>query len=231
MEKVISHQEKLDNWPLAEGIRPIRICIGRYRDFEKNFFERFKSPNACFLDWNNRYQNTYSPYSSQKDSGIMITSIDSSDKFSPEYINCTGLLLVGKNTGGKTISCLTHQNPKYIKDLDIENNFRDTILKLFKDFKNQTQSGTVEILSFGGNMWTNEERNALDIEINKTCLEIFGFIPKNVFGPKRDNFRGPDFDIYSDTDNEDINGFGDSVFFDTENKRLFFMRDETLLDK
>ncbi len=211
-KRIFRHKEKLDSWPLIEGVKPIRICVGRHEYFEY-LDNAIEDPNTHFLDWNNNIQNTSSEYSDRNKYGIMTTSIDSSDKYSPEYLNCTGILLVGENASGETISCLTHQNSVYIADSNLIDIFNAKILKLFEDFKNQTQSGTVEILTFGGNLLCPKSRNFLHRNINEKCISVFNQIPRNIFGPKIE-------DSYDD--------LGDSVFFDTKNRRLFFMRNESI---
>ncbi len=129
----------------------------------------------------------------------IISPIDSRDKFSLKYVECTGVIICGvdKETG-ENISLLSHQNPNFFlfdKDLSF---FKD-IKEKAKDLLEKCEPDSLDVVLFGGKF--SDSDNATDIEeakdnvdkllyiksikyISKVLFDILHIEPTVISGPK-----------------------------------------------
>ncbi|MFA6324696.1 MAG: hypothetical protein WCX46_00490 [Candidatus Paceibacterota bacterium] len=141
---------------LKGGNKVIMGCIDDKNNPNKEnqyFLDEFKK-NAEFLDFN--YGEKEMKDKNIKTSGketYLISPINEKNKYSINYLDCTGVIFVGKDKiTGKNISCLTHQNPeKFLEDGDIQNEFIENLKKTTEEFKNSCEEGSIDIVIVGGN--------------------------------------------------------------------------------
>ncbi len=152
-----------------------------------------------------------------------ISPIDSRDKYSLSYRNCTGMVFSGidKNTGEK-ISFITHQNPhevsrrgatadKFIQDLSL------TIEELIEKSKPNSVNG----LGFGGNNPHGGGFEEMGFEDYINSVELIGEVCKKKLGFEIPMRTGP-----ATTPNPKGNWDTD-VFFRNGNGELYIVREKS----
>ena len=214
----LNNQEKINplkSEHLNEGIKPIMVSIGIERMHKNNLEEIHELiKNATFVDF---YEDRETLDSQEiKNAGnqtYVISPLDSSNKLSQRYINCTGLLTVGVDKeSGKNISLLSHQEPS--KFLDHKNNeFTEHMKDSLKQIHSQCIPGTIDSMILGGNYLPGykdrDYRDKYEKSINKlTSLfkNEFGFEPIVTSGPKTKEGS-------------------ESLLFDNDNRRVYLVRD------
>lgn len=128
----------------------------------------------------------------------IISPIDSSDKFSLKYAECTGMVVVGtdKETG-ENISFLSHQNPNFFLLYD-DLNFFTELKKKVQEIKDRCEPDSFDAIMFGGKFANvkdfpdghaiheiDKEMYLKSIEsVSGTINSILGFNPEIISGPK-----------------------------------------------
>jgi len=203
---------------LNEGERPIIACLEKGTallddiqtlrpDGQKEFVDYFDSPAELekrgIL---NGGEETF-----------VISPVDSKDKFSKTFRDCTGVVGVGRETAtGENISCMGHEDPVYF--LDSEDDKKEIFLAALRgrlnELKQRTIAGTVDVIIVGGNYFTDSEfpfdanyKESIKV-LEREVFSIFGFRPVVIAGPKI------------------VHGGMDHVYLDTPNRRLFLVRPE-----
>lgn len=149
-----------------------------------------------------------------------ISPIDSNAKFSQEYLNCSGVVVVGIDRGnGKNISFMSHQNPSFFLHED-EDKFKKDFISRLKEINVRCKKGTIDAVIFGGQFFKihgyddnheiqkffkDEYASSLKL-LSDLIISEMGFVPNVVGGPKV--FYG-----------------SDTVVFDNDVRRLFVRRD------
>jgi hypothetical protein len=142
------------------------------------------------------------------DDSYVISPIDSSNKRSNQFYNCTGVVATGQDKiTGEDVSFISHQDPVYL----FRRNGRDTFVKDLEerldDLRQRCVEGTVDAVILGGNNFRVKEYNA-SIELLDGVIEkTLGFKSDVVTGPKVE--RGPD-----------------NILYDNKNRRLYIIRPE-----
>ncbi|MFZ3012003.1 MAG: hypothetical protein WA060_03370 [Minisyncoccia bacterium] len=218
---------------LKEGVKPIVVCIGTPEDFSKQDLE---SAVSFGVDWKNGvYQSGQKgEFFTAGPTTYVISAIDDKDKFTEGLNRCTSLIVSGldKETK-KNISFLTHQPPgmiSFMKEYVFADEakkeqvrriypFLDDLKTQLLKMKEKCESGTTDAVIVGGSLGKltpvelTEQRKKmndylLSVEILKENVkQVLGFNPREVNGPKRD-------------------GGQDSLRFDNEHRRLYFIRSE-----
>jgi hypothetical protein len=83
----------------------------------------------------------------------VISPIDTKDKYSADFLDCTGVVAVGidKKTG-KNISFMSHQNPDFfLNDEEKQIKFRKDLIQKLKELKEQSLPDTIDVAIVGGN--------------------------------------------------------------------------------
>lgn len=214
-------KEALENNHLASGISPIMTCVGRFSDWssrEKKLLAKqlnTKSKIAC-IDF------AGSPDDLRKEGFLnagyetyVISPVDSINKFSKEYVNCTGLIVVGKDkTTGENISFMTHQKPDRFlhnkKDIFIKH-----LTERLEEIKERCESGTIDARIIGGNYISNPriEKIYNTRQMYLDSIELITAEVKKVLGFSPSVFNGPKKSAGED-----------NAFFDNANRRLYLMR-------
>jgi hypothetical protein len=206
---------------LIKGVSPIMACVGSFSDFdrvertaiEESFSEQLDGiHNVNFGDvpanlegknFLNSGRGTY-----------VMSTIDNFNKFSQGFADCTSLIVAGldKKTG-KNISFLSHQDP--IRFLfGKKEDFVKHLKQRLDEIKDRCRDGTIDAVVIGGNYLelVDEEYNSLKKKyldsiklLSLETKQVLGFEPSVINGPKIS--RGPD-----------------NIYYDNENRRLYFMR-------
>jgi len=206
-----------------EGINHIMVCIEVSPNPDKSLKEFVEQRRK------NKETNHISYYADSLDLNkqnflnggnktYVISTVDSSDKFSSTFRNCTGLLVSGidKKTG-KKISFLSHQEPTTVLTYKKEM-FKKHLKDRLDEVKDRCNPGTIDALIIGGNydssnsssFFTKGYFGTLQLLSNEVKNSL-GFDPVVVNGAKR-------------VDGEDVGVYEDSVYLDTENSRAYLFR-------
>lgn len=224
----VIHENRHDH--LKKGVTPIMACIGTAEDFGQQYLildnHKYDSENVTNVNWDNPFVNE-----SFKHCGFnsyTISGIDASFKCSEGFYRCTGIVVVGldKETG-KNISFMTHQDPKKIL-YESNDQFDKDLSDRLKDLLTRSEKGTVDAVIFGGNVssYIGVEDSTANINYRDSikklsCIlrERLGFNPLIITGPKNRPLKGTPHAHF------------DSVFFDTDHRRLFIIRPENANNK
>lgn len=223
---------------LNEGIKPI---IGGIYDRSKldeesiKFFKEFEK-NADFVNF--KYDSEDISRNKMFNSGkltYVISQCNNKDKYSHEYLNCTGVVVVGidKKTG-KNISLLSHQNPEaFLKNETIKANFIKDLNEDLDTLISNCIPGTIDAVILGGNeeeisdpafdenfrfgiddveVLMREKYDTYKDSIKRLSFLLskkLNFTPTVISGPN-DNFKTKDHSL--------------SIYFDNQNRRLYQVR-------
>lgn len=206
----------------------IMACIGNKRDYGEQFDSNFLKPrNSEYgitnVDWECP-ENSGAKAKTQGRSTYVISSIDSTLKFSEEFLRCSGIVAVGKERGtDQNISFLTHQDPKKILN-DYKQYFINDLNDSLDELINRSEAGTVDVVVFGGKIYINDAgqlENKIENDnynetvklLSDTIYNKTGFVPVFIAGPKYNNSNSLKYDPDSDR-----------VYFHTFTRRLYFVR-------
>jgi hypothetical protein len=207
---------------LKPGVSPIMVCVGSERNFE---FFREGSIQEKFSEKNGEryYVNYYEPARLLNEKGFLnsgnktyvISKIDSLDKFSQDFQDCTSLIATGKEKStGKNISFLTHQDPTrflYHHKVDFLYHLRQCL----KELKERSEPGTIDAIIVGGKI---SKGGYFGVDFERNYLESIKLISEEVakglnFEPIV--FNGPKLDSIDP----------DDVFFENNTRRLYLVRE------
>ncbi|MCI5050926.1 MAG: hypothetical protein MRY57_01305 [Candidatus Pacebacteria bacterium] len=146
---------------------------------------------------------------------FVISNLNENSKWSANFLNCTGVIAVGKNKEtGNSISFITHQDPGRSKFLDEDKGDFNTIFRDRLDtLKELSEEGTIDVVIAGGNYmiagrnrekFQNDYQNSIQ-KLTEMVNEKLGFNPIIASGPKVQEGK-------------------DDFVFDTENRRLYLSR-------
>lgn len=197
MVQIIDSQQTLDTIT-EEAIRTIK------KSGEDVNWEKFWNQVVIEDDQERRYalENAY-----------LISSISAQNKYSEKYIDCTGVLAVGKSKeSGENISFLSHQ----ISSGNFPKSFPKKLELKITELKQKVLKGSIDIVVFGGDYSHQKEKNTLytpaeeyAVAIRKTSETIrkaAGFDPVVI--------AGPNLNLGTHT----------HAYFDNTNRRLYIVR-------
>lgn len=195
---------------LRPDINPIMAAVGSPADF-KEYPDLID--NAEFVDYyGSRAELNKKGFSNGGDYSYVFSIVDSQNKFSDRFKDCTGLLVAGQDKiTGENISFLSHQDPRYFLSLeDSRQMFIADLRQRLKELKDRCVPGTVDARIVGGNInkmiKRYEDKYLKSIELlSVEASAALGFEPIVVMGPKAT--RGDD-----------------DVFYDNKNRRLYIVR-------
>lgn len=214
-EKLCHEFNTIKSEHLKPGVNPIMTCIGTYADFFDDF-KQISALNTIFNDGKSSFVDYNAEANIQKEKQIKnagddtyaISKVDERNKFSNEYYDCTGLIVIGRDkTTNKEISLLTHQDPKKILVGNIHDYFVKDLRESLLEIKNQSEEGTIDAIIIGGNS-SGRYSSSLDL-IDKIVQDIFLFKPV-IVGDKK-NYPGWGYN-------------GDKLFLETQNRRAYLIR-------
>ena len=140
------------------------------------------------------------------------------NKESADYINCIGVVIVGRDKAtGKNISLLTHQDPRSFLDKDKEK-FGSDFLESLRDFKSRVEAGTTDAVIVGGNFheFINDLTSHTYAEDYVSSVSLIDDLIAKELGIEVSVPVGPDmrFPVFKYV----------RVIFDTERRRLYIIR-------
>ena len=236
-EAILEPKDPLKLEHLKEGVNPIMACVGSPTQFENHpgsravTFKKETNPTeALNVDFNELpYILERKKCKNPEVNSYVISSIDSSDKFSEGYANCTGVLAVGRETDtGENISFLSHQYPYYFLNRTVrstrlqsrQDRFLNDLRESFEKLKGKCEKGTIDAVILGGSYYKgdsneeNQENYLRSIELlSEETQRILGFEPVVITGPKTDERHIVDKTI----------GY-ESVFYDNKQRKIYLMR-------
>ncbi|MDE2399952.1 MAG: hypothetical protein KGL67_03020 [Patescibacteria group bacterium] len=221
---------------LKEGVKPIFVCIGTLEDFRKSKEfdeESFKKADYSHLDNNfglvNRDNDNlenidwFGKEHEFQENGFLhagegtyvMSQVNGSNKMSDAIFSCTSLIVGGIEQGtNKNISFLTHQvsTPRFLNKAQFLNDLK---LRL-DEVKDKCIPQTVDAVILGGHtdggLAGVDYHQAVDL-ISEEVQSFFTFKPKIINGPK------------TIAHEEDV------VFYDNDNRRVYFIRPEINQEK
>lgn len=225
---------------LKEGISPIIACVGSPEDFQYdgkiNWLLSGKQINyAHNVDYYGKPEDlAKSEIKNDKfgHGGYVISPVDSWDKYSREYHDCTGLIMTGVDKiTGKNISFISHQNPETFLDKNKARfKFGEDLNKQIEEIKQRCKGGTIDAGIIGGKYGKIKEYDKFDPKSNASMDEYMdsikfvseivkksvGFEPSLITMPKTKAL----------IEKQNIEDPGDMIFFDNDTRRLFIVRDK-----
>ncbi len=217
---------------LREGFAPIMACVGTAEQFltspENQDIFRFMArvgheslPTVQNVDY-------YGDEKSLERRGFktgrgksgghnkyVISPVDSLDKFSTKIIDCTGVLVTGKDKlTGENISLLTHENPGAFR-VSAQGSFTKDLQERLNELKDRSIEGSIDAIIIGGNYF-DQDNHKMNYkrsisELADTVYKVLGFEPIVIMGPK-------------------VKDGADNVFYDNKNRRAYICRPEVGLN-
>lgn len=212
-EYVFDRRNTLKREHLREGVPAIMTAILTEEDFaispavkkireSGDFVDYYGDPRD--LEEKKMINNGYKSY--------VISACNENDKYSKRYKNCTSLLLVGTGENGREISVLSHQKPDNTINISeslqsLDEKYEHDLRSSIREFIGLTESGTRDVVIFGGTR-THVEQHIASVQLlGSVCDEELGFQPVVITGPK--DYRE-----------------SAAAYFDTQKRRLYFVRPE-----
>lgn len=226
MSEAISNQpllQPVERKHLNEGVKPIMVCIGRPEEFGDDLGLLSKiapleaglpDPTVDSIDFfEDPFLARRKGFKTAGERTYVISTLNGLDKFSGDFIDCTGLLISGTEKGtGRQLSFMSHK-PSVDMTASVSQFSKDLVDSL-KQAKEQCKEGTLDAVIFGGrykgavggNVHPNTKAylDSVDL-VSRTVEAELGFEPTVVGGPK-------------------INPGTDTVFFDNMKRRLYLIR-------
>ena len=123
----------------------------------------------------------------------VISPITEQDLFSDKYLNCTGVVGIGRDkASGKEIAFISHQDPKYFinKGPEFTGKFVNDLKSTLNELIARSVKDTVEVVIFGGKIDPAKPESKVTIEyqkskdiLNSTAREVIGKDPTVINEP------------------------------------------------
>lgn len=182
---------------LAEGVQPIIACLSNPENIFPDGEIGLKGcePNPLgYEDINFKEDPDVLSRQGFKNGGhetYVISNVNSLDKVSEGFVNCTGLLMTGKDKEtGENISFLSHAFPDEIVLPELREKFVSDIKEKIEEIKSRSVDGTIDAVVVGGNYIPLNKKDSLDLYkesikmVAEQVVNILGFEPVIVTGPK-----------------------------------------------
>lgn len=223
-------ENKKTNKHLREGVSPIVACVGNSEDFKYdgkiNWILSGKPINyahdIAFGAKPEELKRDVFEFKNDGHESYVISPVDSIDKYSKNYHDCTGVIITGKEKGtGKNISFMSHQDPSYFLGAHSQK-FPEDLTNQIQELKKRCEGGTIDAVIFGGryakgkNYEVSNPGRDLFIEeykksirfLSENIKSLVGFEPLVIVGPKTEPGA-------------------DTVFYDNDTRRLFLVRNKS----
>lgn len=199
---------------LKEGFDPIMACVSPGNYFSDENLDTVVQSLGPIQDINWHYKEADLAKSKLRNAGeetYVISNVDASNKSSIKYLDCTGLVVVGRDSvTGQEISFLTHQKPVEFLKKHREEFIKDLGQSL-DEVKRRSLEGSIDAVIFAGNSAPELEPATVDDYNNSLSfltsevLRHLGFPPVVLTKPKSGG------------------GF-DNVILDTKNRQLYVIK-------
>jgi hypothetical protein len=134
----------------------------------------------------------------------LISGVDNFDKFSLDYGDCIGAIVVGRNKEGKNVSLMTHQKPENFINKNKEVFLKDLNERL--DVFINNIDGDIDVIIFGGNKGGGDYEESIKL-MGSALKKKTSVAPSVITGPN-------------------LSASMTDVFFDNTNRRLYLARGE-----
>lgn len=203
----------------ASPSKEIIICVGTPESFSEDYEHQLKMLDPKLVDYFAAKEELDEAHIlNAGERTYVISPVDSRNKESRNYENCTGIAIVGtdKHTG-KNISLLTHQSVAI--STRHKDAFQEDLSESLRQFIDRCIPGTIDAVIFGGYVSDVQHSRAPSHTITDEYVasvriiasvfqEIAGFDPIVAIGPSRKPTEAA------------------SVILDTENRRIYMLRPE-----
>ncbi|MFZ2975342.1 MAG: hypothetical protein WA055_01785 [Candidatus Moraniibacteriota bacterium] len=198
--KSIDKPNSLKSEHLKEDVKPILVCAGKPDNFKDSLLSdekilKLENPSKTMhVDFSLKsvpdlIKRGYGK--SGEVSSYVISEINNFDKISKGFVNCTGVIIAGKDKEtGEDISILSHQYPKYFLSDEIKKKkFLDDLNEKIYEIKERSERNSIDAVIFGGNYIKDKEDhkknylNSISL-LSKEISTILGFEPVVISGPK-----------------------------------------------
>jgi hypothetical protein len=220
MEKIgINTNEKLEDLVTVskttetkeKGPKPIRACIVDMKEIDMNTkkivnYMIENGVNVSYFGTNKYYKEN-----GMKSGGFKtyaISECNNKDKFSDSYLDCTGVIVAGKNEKGEEVSFMTHQDPESIFTKKHQLNFIKDLATTLDEMKNICIPGSIDVVMFGG----NPRKNMTNYE---KSIKYIGLMLEGKLGIDPTVLTGPNIDVGS---------MGTDAFYNTKDRLLYIVR-------
>ena len=207
METQKAQENKFQNTEIKYA-QPIRACILEQYNIDNKTKKIINSIEKNGIDIDYYANEDVYRKNNMKNAGpetYAISEINEKSKSSYSYRNCTGIIVVGKNKKGKEVSFMSHQDPTEFLDKKKEV-FINDLSQRIKEILEKTKKDTIDAIIFGGKRADREYQDSIKL-LGDTLKKELGFEPTVMTGPNLD------YD-------------GTNIFFDTQNRRLYIVRNE-----
>ncbi len=164
----------------------------------------YQTPKAMNVNYVNRLKELSDLWIDyEKEWAWVISELNSKDKYSNHYLDCTSLLISWKSkTSGEILSTLTHSDPLWVK----QPSFEETLVKRINELKQLSIEWSIDsIISW----WSGFSKSYIEsVSLLSNIIESnLWFQPHIINQPKT------------------IKDSTNSIYLRTQEKRLFFFRD------
>jgi len=169
-------------------------CLHNREDMDEKsekYFREFEK-NAEFIDFKSRTEKFQSEITGDtKEVGTYtISSVSNTDKYSKDFLDCTGVLFVGTGAEfGKNISFMSHQNPDALfHNTEVREKFKIELNDKIDTLIKHCLPKTVDVVIFGGN---DKKEDISDILLNDFSFDM-NKINENyddIYSDKNENYR------------------------------------------
>lgn len=152
----------------AEGaVRgPIRVCAESFGllDFEDRHFLDTFPENAEYVDYSGETYHLTRNGQIGIPRGYVLSRPSEHNKFSREYFNCSGMVVVGVDkTTGKNISILTHQDPsRILSGVRGTSQFQEDLTSVCRSLFLRAEAGSIDVVIFGGDYGIPEKQGIVN---------------------------------------------------------------------
>src|SRR5258708_2995003 len=150
--------------------------------------------------------------------GYIISKISNLPKFSESFWGCVGLVVSGKSReSGKNISFISHQPPVKVLNQEENGSFFTDLQESLAQMVKLCDDGSIDAVIVGGakmDIAGNSRYPDVVKTLSLKVKETLGFEPSIINGPKA-TLITPDGELAAD-----------NIYYDTDNKRLYFIRSE-----
>jgi len=221
---VADTRDTLRSEHLKEGVQPIVAAVGAWYDFDDSqdeelslLYDREKYPeNSAIFHHVDFYGEPGELHKNRFSNGgektYVISPVDNKDKVSTKYIDCTGLIVTGKDKeSGEDISFASHQDPYYfLSESENTEIFLKDLHAHLKEIQSRCEAGTIDAVIVGGDYNSSYKK---DVKYYKGSIYLLanevsrslGFEPVVITGPK-------------------IETGADHIYYNNKKRRLFIIR-------
>lgn len=152
-----------------EKIGDIKVYFSNWNDLPKALIEKVNQikRTSNYLDYEKAQKQDElweQGILSGGDKTYVFSQTNKQDKYSDNYLDCTGLLIAGKRKKDKEkISFITHQDPKFfIENKENKKHFKNKLNEKLASFLEECDLEAINPIIFGGNLLEDKREDVFD---------------------------------------------------------------------